>query len=63
MGFNSGFKGLIQLYLPFYPQIQVYFLSTFYELIEIENNVSNNSIISEIFEKSQVPFLAGTSTT
>jgi hypothetical protein len=32
--------------------------SAFYELMEIESNVSNMSIISEIFEKSQVPFLA-----
>lgn len=29
--------------------------STFYELIEIENNVSNMNIISEIFEKSRFP--------
>jgi hypothetical protein len=37
--------------------------SILYELIEIENNVSNMSNISEIFEKSQVSFLASTPTT
>ena len=39
------------------------FFSTFYELIEIENNVSNMNIISEIFEKSQVTFLVWKPTT